>query len=141
MSINKMQNQSILNDLFSIIEKTQTQIAVQANSTLTIMFWQIGKRIQNEILKNERAEYGKEIVVTLSRELSANFGNSFKDKNLRRMVQFYENFQNFENVVSLSRHLSWSHFIVLIPIKTESERTFYAQYVFENLLSVRALRI
>ena len=89
MFIEKSEYQNILNDLVSIIEKTKTQVVIQANSSLTIMFWQIGKRIQSDILENNRAEYGKEIVVSLSRELTTNFGNSFKDKNIRRMIQFF----------------------------------------------------
>lgn len=140
MLTEKSKYKIVLNDLISIVEKTKTQLTIQANSSLTIMFWQIGKRIQSDILENNRAEYGKEIVVTLSRELTTNFGNSFKDKNIRRMIQFYEKFSEFENVVTLSRHLSWSHFIVLIPLKTEKERYFYAQNIFDNLISVRELR-
>ena len=108
MLIKKSEYKNILNDLVSIVEKTKTQIAIQANSSLTIMFWQIGKRIQSDILENNRAKYGKEIVVSLSRELTTNFGNSFKDKIIRRMIQFFEKFPEFENVVTLSRHLSWS---------------------------------
>ncbi|WP_367890009.1 PDDEXK nuclease domain-containing protein [Polaribacter batillariae] len=136
----KSEYQNILNDLISIVKKTKTQVAIQANSSLTIMFWQIGKRIQSDILENSRAEYGKEIVVSLSRELSKNFGNSFKEKNIRRMIQFSEIFPELENVVTLSRHLSWSHFLVLIPLKNQKARYFYAKNVFENLISVRELR-
>ena len=140
MSIEKKDYQIILNDLVSIIENTKNQVAIQANSSLTIMFWQIGKRIQSQILENDRADYGKQIIVSLSRELTINFGNSFKDKNVRRMIQFSEKFPDFENVVTLSRHLSWSHFLVLIPLKTEKERLFYSKNVFDNLISVRNLR-
>lgn len=140
MSVEKANHQNILEELVAIIEKTKTQVVVHANSALTIMFWQIGKRIQSEILENNRAEYGKQIVVSLSRELTSNFGNSFKEKNLRRMIQFFEAFPNFENVVTLSRHLSWSHFLVLIPLKSFNERKFYSKKVFENLISVRELR-
>lgn len=140
MPIEKTDYQNTLTDLISIIESTKTQVAIQANSSLTIMFWQVGKRIQLDILENERAEYGKQILVTLSRELTNNFGNSFKEKNLRRMIQFVEKFSDFENVVTLSRHLSWSHFLVLIPLKTEKERAFYSQVIFNNLTSVRELR-
>ena len=132
--------ENILEELISIVEKTKTQVAIQANSSLTIMFWQIGKRIQSDILENNRAEYGKQIVVSLSRELTLNFGGSFKEKNVRRMIQFYEKFPNAENVVTLSRHLSWSHFLVLIPLKKEGQRDFYSKIVFENLISVRELR-
>jgi hypothetical protein len=71
--------ENILEDLISIVENTKNQVAIQANSSLTIMFWQIGKRIQSDILENNRAEYGKEIVVSLSRELT-NLKLNTKDK-------------------------------------------------------------
>lgn len=140
MSIEKRAFQNILDDLISIVKETKTQLVHQANSSLTIMFWHIGKRIESEILKNNRAEYGKQIVVSLSRELRNNFGNSFKEKNLRRMIQFFEKFSDFENVVTLSRHLSWSHFLVLIPLKTDKERHFYSETIIDKSISVRELR-
>lgn len=140
MAIEKKEYQNILDDLISIIEETKTLLVLQANSSLTIMFWHIGKRIESEILKNNRAEYGKQIVVSLSRELTNNFGNSFKDKNVRRMIQFFEKFPDFENVVTLSRHLSWSHFLVLIPLKTNKERDFYSKTIIDRSISVRELR-
>jgi len=140
MEIRNSENSTILTDIINIIEKTKSQLVVQANSALTVMYWYIGKRISTEILKNRRAEYGKEILVTLSRELVLEFGKSFNEKNLRRMVQFSEVFPDLENVVTLSRHLSWSHFITLIPLKTKEEREFYAKLIIENQLSVRNLR-
>lgn len=140
MTIKKTEYQDTLHDLISIIDDTKNQVAIQANSSVTVMFWQIGKRILSDILQNDRAEYGKHIVVTLSRELTQNFGNSFNEKNVRRMIQFVEKFPDFENVVTLSRHLSWSHFLVLIPLKTDQQRAFYSKNTFENLISVRELR-
>ena len=139
----KLQNSgdlTIVDDIIRIIEKTKSQLVVQANSALTVMYWHIGKRINTEILQNGRAEYGKEILVTLSRKLTLEFGKSFNEKNLRRMVQFSEIFSDLENVVTLSRHLTWSHFITLIPLKTKEEREFYAQLIIENQLSIRNLR-
>ena len=140
MKLPNFKNSTVLIDIINIIKKTKSQLVVQANSALTIMYWHIGKRINTEILHNERAEYGKEILVTLSRKLVLEFGNSFNEKNLRRMVQFSEVFPDLENVVTLSRHLSWSHFITLIPLKTKDERKFYANLIIENSLSIRNLR-
>ncbi len=117
MSIEKVKYQNLLNELIAIIEKTKTQVISQANSSLTLMFWQVGKRILTDNLQNKRAEYGKQIVVTVSRELVAKFGKNYEEKNLRRMIQFADKYPVVENVVTLSRHLSWSHFIVLIPLK------------------------
>jgi len=140
MKTDDLENNRIINDIVSIIERTKHQIVVQANSSLTLMFWQIGERIRTEILQNKRAEYGKKIVVTLSRELVSRFGKNFEEKNLRRMIQFAERFPEFEKVVTLSRHLSWSHFLAIIPLKTEAERDFYSKLVCENPMGVRKLR-
>jgi len=140
MKTDDLENNRIINDIVSIIERTKHQIVVQANSSLTLMFWQIGERIRKEILQNKRAEYGKKIVVTLSRELVSRYGKNFEEKNLRRMIQFAERFPKFEKVVTLSRHLSWSHFLAIIPLKTEAERDFYSKLVCENPMGVRKLR-
>jgi len=140
MELEKIEYQGILKDLILIVDKTKKQIISKANSSLVVMFWHIGKRIQTEILQNKRAKYGKQIVVTLSRELVKRFGNNFEEKNLRRMIQFAEKFQDVENVITLSRHLSWSHFLVLIPLKSENEQKFYSKLAYDNLEGVRELR-
>ena len=140
MLIEKNTYQKILEEIISIVEKSKNQLVVQANSALTLTFWHIGNRIKNEVLKNERAEYGKQIVVTLSRDLEKRFGRTFNEKNLRRMIQFAQEFPDIEIVVTLSRQLSWSHFLVLLPLKTEKERMFYGKLAAENNFGVRELR-
>jgi predicted nuclease of restriction endonuclease-like (RecB) superfamily len=138
ININKSEN--IKDDIVTLIESTKLNVTKSINSSLTLMFWQIGNRILSESLSNKRADYGKEIVVTLSRELEMKFGNNYKEKNLRRMIQFAQKFPSFENVATLSRNLSWSHFITLIPIKKEETRVFYSKLCYENSYSVRELR-
>lgn len=140
MSIEKIEYQDLLNKLIAIIEKTKKQVVSYANRSLTVMFWHIGNRILSHNLQYKRAEYGKQIVVTLSRELVAKFGKNYEEKNLRRMIQFAEKYPNVENVVTLSRHLSWSHFIALIPLKEQNERDFYGKLAYGNLFGVRELR-
>lgn len=140
MTIVKSEYKILLNDIISIIEETKTKVILQSNSSLTIMFWHIGKRIQNEILQNKRAEYGKQILVTLSRELILQYGSTYNEKNLRRMIQFFDKFSEIEIVVTLSRHLSWSHFLVLIPLKSAEERLFYGKLVATSNYGVRELR-
>ena len=140
MLIDKKAYQNILNEIISIVENSKNQLVVQANSVLTLTFWNVGNRIKKEILKDGRAEYGKQIVVTLSRDLVKKYGRSYEEKNLRRMIQFAKMFPNPEIVVTLSRQLSWSHFLALIPLKTENERLFYAKLVMDNKFGVRELR-
>jgi len=84
-----------------------------------MLYGQLGKRIRQEILQGERAGYGQRIVVTLSRQLKAEYSDGFSDKNLRRIMQFAEVFPDEKIVVSLIRQLSWTQFIALIPIKDE----------------------
>ncbi len=92
------------------------------------------------MLENKRADYGKQIIPTLAAQLESTYGRSFEEKNLRRMMQFAEQFQDLEIVVPLSRQLSWSHFLVLIPLKTQEAMTFYANLTSTETWSVRELR-
>ncbi|MEA2081457.1 MAG: PDDEXK nuclease domain-containing protein [Elusimicrobiota bacterium] len=123
-----------------MIDETRSSVAVAVNIGLTMLYWKIGKRINTEILKGKRAEYGKEIVPTLSAQLVIEHGNSFSEKNLRRMVQFSEVFSDEKIVVTLSRQLSWSHFVEIIPVKEPLAREFYAEMCRIERWSVRTLR-
>ncbi|MFT3886397.1 MAG: PDDEXK nuclease domain-containing protein [Flavobacteriales bacterium] len=89
---------------------------------------------------HRRAEYGERIVVSLSRQLVLEYGQSFAEKNLRRMVQFAEVFPDEEIVVSLTRQLSWTHFLAFLPLKQPLEREFYAEMCRIEHWSVRTLR-
>ena len=135
-----LSEKSLLKELSHLIELSQQQLVAKANSTLTMLFWHIGNRINENILQNKRADYGKQIVVTLSRELTKKYGGNFEEKNLRRMLQFAEQFTDNSIVVTLSRQLSWSHFLALIPLKTIEAKLFYAQTASNQALGVRDLR-
>lgn len=130
----------LYNEISALIEENRRKIYAHASGSTVLLFWQIGQRINRDILENKRADYGKRIVVSLSRQLVAKYGRSFEEKNLRRMLQFTEQFHDEENVVSLSRHLSWSHFLALIPLKTNEAKMFYAQESLRGCLGVRELR-
>ena len=115
MEIEKSNNR-LINDLVALIEEGKNQLAYATNTTMSITYWNVGKRINNEILNNQRAEYGKQIVVSVARQLTVQYGRSFEEKNLRRMMQFAQIFADEQIVVSLIRQLSWTHFIALIPV-------------------------
>ncbi len=127
-------------DVRSMIAQIRDGVARTVNTGMTLLYWRIGKRIHNEILGEERAEYGKEIVSTLARQLVEEFGSGFSEKNLRRMVQFAEVFPDSEIVVSLIRQLSWTHILALIPLKKPLQREFYAEMCRAERWSVRTLR-
>jgi len=131
---------NLIVDIRRLIEETRSAVAVTVNAGLTALYWRIGKRIKEEILKGHRAEYGKRIVVSLSRQLVQEYGNSFSEKNLRRMIQFAEVFPDEQIVVSLIRHLSWTHLLALIPLKDPLQREFYTEMCRVERWSVRTLR-
>lgn len=131
---------SLLSDISRMIEEARSAVAVTVNTGLTILYWQIGKRINEEILKGERAEYGEEIVATLSRQLAEAYGRGFAEKNLRRMVQFAEAFPDQQIVAALLRQLGWTHFTLIIPFKDPLQRDFYAEMCRIEGWSTRTLR-
>lgn len=130
----------LINELSQLVEQSQQQVIVQNNAALTLLFWQIGYRVNETILQNKRAEYGKQIVPTLSAQLETKYGRSFTEKNLRRMLRFAEQFSDKELVIKLAYKLSWSHFIEILPIKDSEAMLFYANQVSDQLMSVRDLR-
>ena len=133
-------NDILFQDLTEIIEQGKKKAVAQVNSTLTMTYWQVGYKINTYILDSERAAYGKEIVSTVSTQLSKKYGINFAEKSIRRMIQFSEVFPEFQIVATLSRQLSWSHFIELIPLKTKQSRNFYANKIIEERWSVRETR-
>jgi hypothetical protein len=88
-------------------------------------FWQIGRRVNLEVLGNKRADYGKQIVSRLATQLTASYGRSFDLRNLRRMMQFAELFSDFEIVSPSATLLSWSHIVEVLPLKSQEARMYY----------------
>jgi predicted nuclease of restriction endonuclease-like (RecB) superfamily len=127
-------------DIGRLIESARGQVAQAANATLTTLYWQIGTRIHQDVLKERRAEYGAEIVATMGRQLEARFGRGFEEKNLRRMLQFAEAFPDPEIVAALRRQLGWSHFKLMIPMKDPLKREFYAEMCRAECWSTRVLQ-
>ncbi len=103
------------------------------------MNWHIGKRINDEILQNKRAEYGKEIVASLSRQLTVDYGKGFTRQNLFHMMRFADSFADFEIVSALSRQLSWTHFRQIIYIEDDLKRDFYAEMCLIERWNTRTL--
>jgi predicted nuclease of restriction endonuclease-like (RecB) superfamily len=130
----------LVQELALLIEESKSHVARVANSSLTLLFWQIGKRINDEILKNERAAYGKQIYATVSAQLEIKYGRNFVEKNVRRMVRFYEEFSDFNILPPLAAKLSWSHFIELFPLKSMESKMFYTKNAIEQNWGKRELR-
>ena len=133
--------QSLMQDLRQIIERARGNVAATANYALTTMYWHIGDRINREVLGNERAEYGKQIIATLSQQLQAEYGaKGFEERTIRRMMKFAQTFPDFRILSTLLSKLSWSHFLIVMPIKDELQREFYITMAASENWSVRTLQ-
>lgn len=140
MSNPPIESKTLLNDISQLIEQTRGHVARFANSALVILYWQIGYRINQDILKNERAEYGEQIISSLASQLSMQYGSGFDRPNLSRMSQFVRLYPDKQICVTLSQQLTWSHFVKLIAINDTIKRDFYTEMCRLQGWSVRGLR-
>jgi predicted nuclease of restriction endonuclease-like (RecB) superfamily len=131
---------SLLIDIRELITQAKTHVAQAINSGQVLLNWHIGNRIRTEILKEQRAGYGEQIVATVSQQLTSEYGKGYTRTALTRMIQFAEKFSNLEIVQTLSAQLSWSHFVEIISLKDELKRDFYAEMCRIERWSVRTLR-
>ena len=122
------------------IRETKSKTVKAVNSAMVLLYWNIGKIINDDILKNNRAEYGKNIIEILSDRLTIEYGKGFDKSAISRMVKFYQEFNDERIVVTLSQQLTWSHFIELLPISDDIERNFYANMSLNEQWSIRDLR-
>lgn len=129
----------LLADLREIISRGKSQAVAAVNSTLTLTYWHIGQRINTEVLRGERAAYGKQVIPSLAGELVAQYGKSFEARNLRRMMQFAEMFPDLGIVTPLVSQLSWTHFTVLLMLPDDAARHFYARQAIDHMWSKREL--
>ena len=130
---------TLLNSVVGLIDQARNRVATTVNQELTLLYWNIGKLINDNVLGNKRADYGKQILPTLSVQLETQYGRNFTEKNVRRMMRFNDEFPDLNILPPLAAKLSWSHFIELFSIKTEEARLFYANKAIQETWSKRAL--
>ena len=139
-NLNTSGNEILFADICGLIEETRKVVACSINGKLTELYWNIGKRISEEFLKNNRAKYGKKQIAGISHKLTLEYGKGFGPSALMKMVKLHECFPNQRIMATLWPQLSWSHFRVLIPIKNELKRDFYSEMCRIEGWSVRTLR-
>lgn len=127
-------------ELRDLIAASRQRLAATVNAELTLLYWRIGQRLASEVLGGERAKYGTQLMDRLGERLAGEFGRGFEAKNLRRMVQFAQAFADGSIVATLSRQLSWSHVVALLPLKSAEARHHYAEQAGLERWSVRELR-
>ena len=133
--------QMLIEDLRQIVKQARIHVAATANYELTMMYWHIGERINRDLLGNQRAEYGDQIVSTVSTQLQEEFGKKgFEPRSIWRMIQFAELFPDEKIVSAVSTQISWSHFVEVLPLKDCIQREFYLTLASSERWSVRRLR-
>jgi hypothetical protein len=111
------QHNPLFANIKQLIEDSKQQVAVAVNATMSMLYWRIGTAINKELKQYDKQQnYGKQIVATLWRQLQSEYGTSFSEKNLRRMMQFAEVFPDEKIVVSVIRQLSWTHILAFVFI-------------------------
>jgi predicted nuclease of restriction endonuclease-like (RecB) superfamily len=130
----------LVSDIRSLIESARQRVAVAVNAELTLLYWEIGSRINRDVLAGERAEYGKQVLANLAKELSIEFGAGWGLKHLRNCIQLAEVFPNREIVYALRSQLSWTHLRTLIYIAEPLKREFYLEIAKVERWSSRQLQ-
>ena len=130
----------LFTNITSLIEQTKNDVAITVNSALTLLYWNIGREINEEILQNSRAEYGKEILQILSAQLSAEYGKGYSKRNLADMIRFAQIFNDIKILQTLSTKLTWSHFKTIIYIEDSLKREFYVGMIKIDKWSTRVLK-
>lgn len=103
-------NLPIAAEIKSMIDTSRNNVAIAVNSEITLLYWKIGKRINEEVLGNERAEYGKQVVAMLAKRLTEEYGKGWGKMQLRQCMQFAASFPDEAIVYSLRIQLSWTHY-------------------------------
>lgn len=138
--VDKKDIEMLYNNIAGLISNSKERVYKSVNTELIYLYWNIGKIIKEDIIKKERADYGKQIIDNLSKELSDSYGRGYSRRNLFNMIAFYETFSDFEIVHTLSAQLTWSHIKELISIEDNLKREFYATMCNTERWSVRTLR-
>ena len=140
MKIASAEHSTVLVDIRQFIDAARQRVAMAVNAELTLLYWQIGHRIQTEVLQGQRAEYGKQIIVTLAQQITAEYGKGWSEKQLRHCLRVAEIFPDEEILSTLRRQLSWSHIKTLVYVDDALKRDFYIEMTRIEKWSSRQLQ-
>jgi predicted nuclease of restriction endonuclease-like (RecB) superfamily len=129
----------VYNRVSDLILSAQSYLTKTINTSMVVLYWHIGKTIQENEIKNNRAEYGKETVRRLAENLQREYGKGYSYSNLTRMITLYNNFPEESILNTVLTKLSWSHLIEIIKQKEELKREFYITMCINEGWSVREL--
>lgn len=131
---------AILTDVRQLIEQAKQRAAAAVNTELSLLYWKIGQRIRQDILQGQRAEYGKGIIATLSKQLTAEYGSGWGGRHLWYCIRFAEMIDDPKILHTVCSELSWSHLRLLLAVDDELKRDFYIEVCRLEKWSVRQLQ-
>lgn len=117
----------LYSDVCQIIDGTRSRLATTVNAEVCLLHWHIGKRIKEDVLYNNRAEYGKEIIKKLAIKLTERYGKGWSFYKLQHCVRSAYTFTEDEIVYAVRTQLTWTHLRSLMSIEDELKRTFYIE--------------
>lgn len=133
-------SEELAQELRALIDATRGRVARTVNSELVLLHWQIGRRLRDEVVGDDRAAYGERVVADVAKSLSEEFGRGFGKRSLYRMMRFAEVFPDPEIVTALRTQLSWTHFRELIALEDPLKRQFYTELCRIERWSTRTLK-
>jgi predicted nuclease of restriction endonuclease-like (RecB) superfamily len=139
-NVSKNNTEALYVAIRQLVYDSKGAIAISVNQQLSLLYWNIGKCIKKEVLQNKRADYGKQIIGTLSQKLTTEFGKGWSKQQLWNCLYTVEIFPSKKIISTLSGELSWSHLKEIIYIKAPLQREFYIQFCRNEKWSVRQLR-
>jgi hypothetical protein len=126
MTVPKVETQ-LYSDVCSLIENTRGRVATTVNAEVIMLNWQIGVRIKNDVLFNQRAEYGKQVIKNLAVKLTDRYGKCWSFYKLQHCVRSAYTFSEEQIVYAVRTQFTWTHLRSLMSIDDELKREFYIE--------------
>ncbi len=108
---------ALFQEVRQLIDEAKQRTAISINTEITLLYWQVGKRIQTEVLQGQRAEYGKQVIAVLSQQLTQTYGKGWSERQLRYCILLAEVFPDRQILHTVCAKLSWSHFKLIIGLE------------------------
>jgi predicted nuclease of restriction endonuclease-like (RecB) superfamily len=138
-NIDKHTDKELFSEISNLIEESRKAVAVAVNASLTMLYWKVGKRINDEILQNQRGNYGQQIISSLAGKLTEQYGKGWSEQHIRHCLRTAETID--EQILSaVRRELSWTHIKTVIYLEDPLKREFYIEMCRLEKWSTRTLR-
>ncbi len=132
--------EALFGDVAGLIDGARIRAAAAVNSELVMLYWSVGKRVREDVLGGERAEYGQDTVKRLAARLTATYGRGYTYSALSRMMKFAHLYPEEGIVAPLAQQLTWTNIAELLTIDEQRKRDFYLAFCIHERWSKRTLR-